>query len=92
MKSKDITNEQICQSYRDYSQDQSKCADALLMERTMTTCAVVNVALSRAVRDGLITFDNTVRTGRLTEKGEALLPPVTKPELTEIAEDDESDS
>lgn len=75
MSTKDISDKQVCEAYRDF-----KAADMrgpwpyeLLQERTGQPLKVCWRAMERASDRGFVDYGVSLRTGWLTPEGEALL-------------------
>lgn len=70
---KDISDLQVVQAIAEWKANREKLADQLLMEKTKQCWKVCDKALERAYRRDLIECGVSVRSGWLTEKGQALL-------------------
>jgi hypothetical protein len=75
MATKDITDKQVCEAYRDSNTKARIYPYDILMERTGQPYKVCWRAIERASRRDLIDYGVTMRTGWLTEKGKSLLAP-----------------
>lgn len=73
MATKDITDRQVCEAYRDYNQAEGPFPYDLLIERTGECFKVCYRAMERACERDLIEYGVSLRTGWLTDKGKALL-------------------
>ena len=68
-----ITDELVCKAVQSYASDRSRFPYDYLAEWTGAPLKVCYRALERACDHGLIDYGVSLRTGWLTEKGEALL-------------------
>jgi len=79
MSTRDVTDEMVCEAYREYhARRGALCGTSdfpydILMERTGLSFKECYRAMERAARRDLIEYGVSLRTGWLTEKGEALI-------------------
>jgi hypothetical protein len=72
MATKDINDRQVCEAFAERKRTQRFASD-ILMEITGQPEKVVNAAMERAYKRGLVECGVSMRSGWLTEKGSALL-------------------
>lgn len=81
MRTKDITDRDVCLAYEDYRRSREMYPNAsnvlmthdYLMLRTGAPFKVCDSAMKRACKRGLVDYGVSLRTGWLTEKGKELL-------------------
>lgn len=73
MATKDISDVMVCRAYQQYRRDNERFPYEILMAETGECFKVCYAACERADRRDLIDYGVSLRTGWLTEDGEALL-------------------